>query len=580
MTDLLEHARWEEPSWEERAPGPRRWPRILLGVLLALGLVYLAAAWWLGDRIPRGTTVAGVPVGGQDAGEAGATLTRALEGADATPLTLTSPVGKATVDAAAAGLAVDVPATVRDLTGFSLAPLDLWHHLVGGTAEPAVVRIDEAAFEKAVDGARARLDAAPKEGSLSLAGGSVAYVAPTPGAVTDVQGTMAAVRRWWPAQDGVEVVAATTPPKVSASELERVRDEFAQVAVSAPVTVEAGDRSFRISTANLATAIVLTPDADGTITPRADDAKLRAVVHKGALAAKLEAPAKDAVVTFRGLTPTVTPQVAGVTLDDAAISREVWKALTSADDRTATVPTTQVQPTVTTAAATAALPTGVISTFTTKFPCCQARVKNIQRGASVVDGTYVLPGRQFSLNAVLGDTTTKESGYVEAGIIRYGRAAMSYGGGLSQVSTTVFNAAFFSGMQLDEWTPHSYWISRYPEGREATISYPDLQHKWTNTTKGGVLIKATTTATSITVTFYGQKTYDVSATKSARYDITKPKVIVDDSPDCLPQNPVDGFTVDVGRIMKQGTKVVKRETFTTKYVPEDDVTCTNPKPTS
>ncbi|KRE61146.1 VanW family protein [Nostocoides sp. Soil756] len=580
MTDLFEHARWEEPGWEERAPRPRHRLRTVLGVLLALGLVYLAAAWWLGERIPRGTTVAGVPVGGQDPEQAGATLARALERPDATRLTLTSPVGSARLDARTAGLSVDVAATVANLTGFTLAPAHLWRHLVGGTARPAVVRVDQAAFEKAVDGARADLDAAPKEGSLSLAGGKVAYVAPTPGAVTDLESTAAAVRRWWPAQDSVEVVATTTPPKVSASELERVRDEFAEVAVSAPVTIEAGDRSFRIPAADLAPAIVLTPAADGTITPRADDAALRAVVHKAALAARVDAPAVDALVTFSGLEPRVTPHVVGRTLDDAAVSREVWKALTSADHRTATIPTRQVQPGFTTDAATASLPTGVISTFTTKFPCCQARVKNIQKGASVVDGTYVLPGKQFSLNAVLGDTTTKESGYVQAGIIRYGRAAMSYGGGLSQVSTTVFNAAFFAGMRLDAWTPHSYWISRYPEGREATISYPNLHHKWTNTTQGGVLVKATTTATSITVTFYGQKTYDVTATKSARYDVTKPKVIVDDSPDCLPQNPVDGFTVDVGRIMKQGGKVVQRETFTTKYVPEDDVTCTNPKPAS
>lgn len=577
MSDLLEHARWEEPSWEDRAPGPRRWPRVLLVVIAALAVLYAGAAWWLGERVAPGTTVAGVDVGGQSADEAGATLTRALAGQDAAPLTLTSPAGSARLAPRSAGLAVDVPATVSGLTGFTVSPVDLWHHLVGGRAEPAVVSVDDAAFARALEGARRTLDAAPKEGSLSIAGGTVAYVAPVAGSSTDLAGTLAAVRRWWPAQDSVEVVAAASGPAVLASELERVRDEFAAVAVSSPITVQAGDTSFRISTGNLASAVVIAPGRDGTIIPRADDAKLRALVHKAALAAGAEVPARDAVVTFRGLKPTVTPQVAGVALDDAAISSAVWKAI-STDQRTATVSTTQVAPTFTTESATKTLPTGVISTFTTKFPCCAPRVKNIQRGASVVDGTYVLPGQQFSLNDVLGDTTTKESGYIEAGIIRYGRAATSYGGGLSQVSTTVFNAAFFSGMRLDAWTPHSYWISRYPEGREATISYPDLQHQWTNTTKGGVLVKASTTGTSITVTFYGRKTFDVSATKSARYHVTKPKVIVDDDPKCLPQNPVDGFTVDVGRIIKQNGTVVKRETYTTKYIPEDDVTCTKPAP--
>ncbi len=255
-------------------------------------------------------------------------------------------------------------------------------------------------------------------------------------------------------------------------------------------------------------------------------------------------------MTFASPRLTVHPSVAGVALDDASISAAVWAAI-AGTDRTATVTTTPTEPTWTTAKVRATLPKGPMASFTTHFACCQARVHNIRKGAAVVNGTYVLPGGQFSLNDVLGDTTTAASGYVKAGIIRYGRAAESYGGGLSQVSTTVFNAAFFAGMRLDEWTPHSYYISRYPEGREATISYPDLQHRWTNVTKGGVLVSAKTTATSITVTLYGTKTWDVTATKSARYDVVAPKKIVDDDPLCIPQNPVPGFAVDIGRVFRQ-----------------------------
>ena len=112
--------------------------------------------------------------------------------------------------------------------------------------------------------------------------------------------------------------------------------------------------------------------------------------------------------------------------------------------------------------------------------------------------------------------------------------------------------------------------------REATISWPDLHNKFTNVTDGGILIQASATDTSVTVSFYGTKKYDVTATKSPRRNITQPKKIVDDSVECVPQEPVVGFTVDVGRILKQGGKVVKTEKYTTTYRPEDDVTCTNP----
>jgi vancomycin resistance protein YoaR len=340
--------------------------------------------------------------------------------------------------------------------------------------------------------------------------------------------------------------------------------------------VTAGSTTFELAPAAFAPAVVLTPDAAGTITPRADEKKLARIVHAAARKAGVEVEAKDAVVTFSGRTPTVRPHVPGVALDDAGLTGEVWKAIGSTS-RTATIATKATEPEFTTEVARRTLPKEKISSFTTYFQAGQPRVHNIKLAARAIDGTYVPPGRQFSMNAVLGERTAAK-GYVEAGIIRGGRAATSLGGGISQVSTTIFNASFFAGVQLDAWTPHYYYISRYPEGREATISWPDLHNIFTNTTDGGILVKVSTTDTSITVTYWGTKTYDVTATKSARYDIVQPKKYSDDGPDCIDQSPVPGFKVDVGRIIKQGGKVVKTQKFTTNYRPEDDVTCTNPRP--
>ncbi len=575
--ELFDQTSWEEePSWEDPAPGPRRWPFAVLGGLVVAGALYAGAAAWAGDRVPRGTTVAGVDVGGQGAEAARATLQRALGDAGSLPLTLTSSAGKVTVAPQDAGLAVDVPATVDSLTGFTLAPAEVWKHVVGGDEQPAVVTLDEAAFTKVLEAARKELDAKPAEGSLSLAGGKVAYKAPAEGTTADVAGTAAAVKRWWPAQESVEVAARRTPTKVSATELERVRDEFATVAVSAPVTVAVGAKSFEIAPKDFVTALVLQPAEDGTITPRADDKKLRALVHAAATKAEVEVKAKDAVVTFKARKPTVTPSVVGTALDDASISAAVWPAI-STPQRTATVTTTEVQPEFTTAIAKKTLPKERISTFTTYYEAGVPRVQNIRLAASIINGTYIPPGEQFSMNGILGERTP-DKGYIMAGIIRDGRLAESYGGGISQVSTTIFNASFFAGVQLDAWQAHSFYISRYPEGREATISWPDLHNKWTNTTDGGILMEVTTTATSITVSYWGTKKYDVEATKSARYDLVPPKKITDDSPTCKPQSPVPGFKVDIGRILKQNGKVVKSSSFTTRYDPEDDVTCTAKAP--
>ena len=125
------------------------------------------------------------------------------------------------------------------------------------------------------------------------------------------RGRATAPSRWRP---------CAVPPKVTAEELDRVRSEFADVAVSGPVTVTANGKSFAIAPQAFAPAIVLAPDASGTITPRADPKKLAAVVHAAAEKAGVEVEAKDAVVTFAGRTPTVRPHVAGVALDDASIA--------------------------------------------------------------------------------------------------------------------------------------------------------------------------------------------------------------------------------------------------------------------
>ena len=572
LDSLYDEVAWEEPP----APRRGRWPLVLGVVLLGVLALYAGAAAWFGDRVPRGTTVAGVAVGGQGADEARATLTRQLGPKSAAPLVLTSREGKLEAAPADLGVAVDVDATVDDLVRFSLSPADVWHHVAGGGAEPAVVTVDDAAFAAAVEAARGELDAEPVEGSISLAGGKVTLKEPVTGTRTEVEGTADAVRRWWPGDSTVEVAATVLAPKVPAEELSRVKAEFADVAVSAPVTVMAGEKSFELAPKQLAPAVVLAADDQGVITPRADDKKLRAIVHAAAEDAGAEVKAKDAVVTFSGRTPTVKAHVAGLALDDASISAEVWKAL-GGTSRTATVVTKAVQPKFTTDIAKKTLPKEKISSFTTYFQAGQPRVHNIKLASRVLNGTYVPPGQQFSMNAVLGERTPAK-GYVEAGIIRNGRAAESVGGGISQVSTTIFNASFFAGVQLDAWTPHYYYISRYPEGREATISWPDLHNKFTNTTDGGILIQVATTDTSITVSYWGTKKYDVTATKSARYDIVQPKKYDDDGPDCLDQSPVVGFKVDIGRIFKQGGKVVKTQKFTTTYRPEDDVTCTNPRP--
>lgn len=142
-----------------------------------------------------------------------------------------------------------------------------------------------------------------------------------------------------------------------------------------------------------------------------------------------------------------------------------------------------------------------IGSFTTYHAPGQPRVTNIQRMADAVQGHVIAPGETMSLNQVVGRRTI-EKGYVVDGVISEAKFAKSVGGGVSQFATTLFNAAFFGGLDFGQYQAHTIYIDRYPYGREATIShpYPDLQVK--NTTPYGVLVWPTYTKDSITVTLY------------------------------------------------------------------------------
>ena len=143
----------------------------------------------------------------------------------------------------------------------------------------------------------------------------------------------------------------------------------------------------------------------------------------------------------------------------------------------------------------------LVGEFTTKFKGGQSRVTNIQRISEITQGALIAPGASFSINKFVG-RRTRAKGFVEGGMISHGVFVGSVGGGISQYATTLFNAAFFAGLDFGEYQSHSIYLKRYPYGREATVSYPypDLVIK--NTTPYTVMIWPTTTATSITVRLY------------------------------------------------------------------------------
>ena len=155
--------------------------------------------------------------------------------------------------------------------------------------------------------------------------------------------------------------------------------------------------------------------------------------------------------------------------------------------------------------------TELVSEFTTKHACCESRVANIHRIADIVRGVIIEPGERFSVNDFVGERT-REKGFVPAGAIQQGHFKDDVGGGVSQFATTLFNAAFFAGLDFDDYQSHTIYLSRYPYGREATINYPDVDLALVNNTPYGVLIWTAYDDTSITVEMYSTQHWEVEQT--------------------------------------------------------------------
>ena len=141
----------------------------------------------------------------------------------------------------------------------------------------------------------------------------------------------------------------------------------------------------------------------------------------------------------------------------------------------------------------------------------QSRVKNIQRFADLMKGVVIAPGETFSLNDHVG-RRTRDNGFFVSQMLTSRGLVSSVGGGVSQFATTFFNAAFFAGLDFEEYQMHTYYFDRYPYGREATISFGDIDLIVTNTTPYEILVWPTYTDTSITVTFFSTEWADASQT--------------------------------------------------------------------
>jgi vancomycin resistance protein YoaR len=360
-------------------------------------------------------------------------------------------------------------------------------------------------------------------------------------------------------------------PDTTAADVAEALNDIATPAVSAPVTVVGEDNMQAVITEDVIAAALTFRTGDGGLTPELDKT-LIADALRPQLAAS-EVPLRNADIDFSATPPVKRAEQTGHRVDYDATLEDLLDVLTDTDDREITAVYVDEPPTFTLEQLDQLGPIEVIGEFQTGGFSSDSG-SNIRRAAQQIDGVVVAPGEIFSLNA---ETYPRNAaaGYVEAGVIDNGRPARGVGGGASQMATTLFNAAYFAGLEDVEHHEHSYFISRYPPGREATVYEDVLDLKFRNDGPTSVQIQTEWTSSSITARLLGIKRYEVSSSQSSRSNPTSPNTVtVPADETCSAGTGAPGFTITDPRTLRDiATDETRTNSHTVVYDPIPTVVC-------
>lgn len=593
----------------QHIPSTPRWVRVgglsalVLTALLALTLALLIIAQ--AGRVLPGTSVVGVDVGGRDEWSARRILAPALAREEQRPLAVSIPGERIVVRPADLGLTFDVDATVaaaraRGRTGALGPAARITTPVLGASVGPRG-HLDEERLVGWVEALAERVDREAGFGDLTIGEdpGAVTVVAPNGALRIDREESVVRLRRALLSPDvsRVELAVEVSLPPPTRPTLEDLAVRVER-AITAPLVLHDDGRRLVVDPAALVELLaVRTLTGPEGARPELTIDTLRAQRVLGSAGRRtFDRGASDAIIVTPDLPPVGFSDLSSTRFAPVEVPVDVIpgeRRTSFSAERTARQLVGMVlqgvrsaeadliadDPALTTDAALAGRPTHLLGTFTTFHPAGAPRTVNIRLLADLLDGSLVAPGEEFSINRTSGPRRC-EDGFVPAGTIIRGELVDTCGGGVSQLGTTMMNAAFFAGLTLEQWQPHSFFISRYPAGREATLNFPDLDVRFTNDTDGFVIVRTSHTPDSITVSLYGVPRWsEVRADHGERRAPTEFSETIRLAPDLPPgaervvQAGGDGFTITVARRRTplDADAEVSVERWTTVYRPQQRI---------
>jgi len=229
-------------------------------------------------------------------------------------------------------------------------------------------------------------------------------------------------------------------------------------------------------------------------------------------------------------------------------------------------------PEITEEALTGKMFSDTLASYSTKYnPGEVNRTHNMYLASSKVNGTVISPGEVFSYNGIVGERTVAK-GYRNAKIFENGQVVDGLAGGICQVSTTIYNAALYSNMEIVERKNHSFPVSYAPMGQDATVVMGSIDFRFKNNTGYPIKIVSSVSGGLCTVTILGtdKNHYKIEIQNTVTGTKARP-VEYENDPSLEPgvekekQSGSDGYTIASRRIVRKNGEIVKNEAIPSSY---------------
>ena len=480
---------------------------LLVAALLVLSSAVLGIAFaGSPETLPAGTSISGVDVAGLTPGDARTMLEQRSDKLDRVPVTFVSSGKEWEVKPTSLLIETDWAAAVEAARqqGEGFGPFRgirrLGVRVFGSDIVPRS-HVSEEALEFTIARFARQLDRPRAEPTLRLRGLEPVITPGRTGRVLDRDAAAGVVVRSLAGfvRNPVQLPVRIDRPQLTAQELAQPQARVRTI-LSAPVNLAYGPGGWKLPRWRLAQMLELPKDGSTAIRIAGPAAtKFFAAIQK-----TVDQPAKDAsFAILTGNRVRVVPSGPGSVLDAAPTARGILAAALRPTNRIARVRVRSEAPEVTTKEAKGMGINGLVGAYETIYGGEANRLHNVRLVARLIDGKLIAPNSTFSFNETTGERS-EDKGFLEAPVIINGELQTGLGGGVCQVSTTVFNAAYEAGLAITSRTNHALYISHYPLARDATVNYPDTDLKFTNDTDSWLLVKTFVGSSSLTVALYGE----------------------------------------------------------------------------